>query len=178
MVHGQGALKVYGNRALHFEAFSDAVFELIDLYTPTTKLDQYVGYIRALFRAIVKRGREWRYCWPVPPGDETAVARLNGLMAALKALGEGKDRGEHETALMEVHKSWCKAERSAQLEARAAEEAASAAAEMYDASQASAAAANDGGGATGALTSPSGERKRIPPVKEVSCFPTTLCTST
>ena len=65
LVHGQGALKVYGNRALHFEAFSDAVFELIDLYTPTTKLDQYVGYIRALFRAIVKRGREWRYCWPV-----------------------------------------------------------------------------------------------------------------
>ena len=40
----EASLKLYGTRALHFEAFADAVFELIDLYTPTTKLDQYVGY--------------------------------------------------------------------------------------------------------------------------------------
>ena len=33
-------LNLYGTRALHFDSFADALFELIDLYTPTLQLEQ------------------------------------------------------------------------------------------------------------------------------------------
>ena len=88
------------------------------MYTPTTKLDHYVGYLKALHKAIVN-GRQWRYRWPAPPGDEAAVELLESLMQQLRALGDGHDNASAEDALVDLHRAWCKAERTARAKARA-----------------------------------------------------------
>lgn len=99
-----------------------SVFELIDLYTPSTKLDQYVGYLKVLHRAIVKNGREWRFKWPTSPGDAAAIQLRDGLLHELRALVAGKARPAAEGVLADVHSSWCQAERVARAKARAEEE--------------------------------------------------------
>jgi hypothetical protein len=116
------SLKVYKVRSLHFDAFADAVFELIDLYTPTTKAEQYIGYIKALHKSIVRK-HNWRHTWPVAPGDEAAVRLRDFVLMRLRAQigcadGEGT-RAAHEAALADLHKAWCRAERECVPRARA-----------------------------------------------------------
>ena len=76
----------YGTRTLHYDSFRDSVFELIDLYTPTTDEKQYIGYLRRLVKkiAIVDANgapTAWRHPWPpkLAAGKRLAAAMRDGL---------------------------------------------------------------------------------------------------
>ena len=86
--------KQYGNRSLHYDSFRDSVFELIDLYTPTTDEKQYVGYLRRLVRQISvvdARGvpLSWRHQWPKGKVATKAARKLAGALRASIAREEG-----------------------------------------------------------------------------------------
>ena len=84
----QDMLKKYNNRSLHFDSFRDSVFELIDLYTPTTDEKQYVGYLKRLMRQIcVVDGKgvptSWRRTWPKVKVAKDAKKLADALRAAV-----------------------------------------------------------------------------------------------
>ena len=84
----EDALALVHKRELHFHLFRDSIFELIDLYTPTTDAKQYIGYMRVLFDSISKGGR-LRAPWPKPHKRAEAAALLKALRADLAGSTEG-----------------------------------------------------------------------------------------
>ena len=86
-------LKKYGNRSLHFDSFRDSVFELIDLYTPTTDSAQYVGYLKQLIKQIAATDSagtplRWRHPWPKVTSNAKKLTEV--LRGALVKEGEAK----------------------------------------------------------------------------------------
>jgi hypothetical protein len=49
------AFRTVKHRSLHLDLFRDSVFELIDMYTPTTDPNQYLVYLRTLISEITSR---------------------------------------------------------------------------------------------------------------------------
>ena len=110
-------LAKYGTRTLHLDAFRDSVFELIDMYTPTTDERQYVGYMRQLFHQIAivdANGKpvRWRHPWPKA---EKGKALAKAVRAAFAAEGE--------SGLGALFERWHAAQESGRREALQAEAA-------------------------------------------------------
>ena len=45
----------YKATTLHYDAFRDSVFEIIDLHTTTTKASQYIGYLKLLVSEVTTK---------------------------------------------------------------------------------------------------------------------------
>ena len=115
MEDSEAMLKTYGSRTLHFDSFRDSVFELIDLYTPTTDEKQYVGYMRKLVRQIATvtasgAPAKWRHAWPKASAKNAEGRLLEALRDALADYGPG--------ALRSKHAAWHAARRRAGIRAR------------------------------------------------------------
>ena len=112
-------LELYGSRTLHFDSFRDSVFELIDLYTPTTDEKQYIGYLRKLVRQIaVVDGNgvpiRWRHPWSSANGAKKLAMAIRDMTGAQTA-----------DALHARFASWLKAQEDARTELVRAEAIAS-----------------------------------------------------
>jgi hypothetical protein len=116
----EDALELVHKRELHFHLFRDSLFELIDLYTPTTNPKQYIAYMRSLIASITHGGRV-RYEWAKPQRRGEAAEIVKALREELG----GEAGAEGWAALSETDKearvarkftSWleegCKGERA------------------------------------------------------------------
>ena len=92
----EDSLSQVGRRELHFELFRDSIFELIDLYTPTTDWKQYLGYLKVLVRAIsVERDGKprLRHSW-------SALGKAGAGGGGLGGGGGGKQLASAVTAIV------------------------------------------------------------------------------
>ena len=78
----QDALEKVRKRELHFQLFRDSIFELIDLYTPSTDSKQYIGYTRSLVQQIKLNGA-LRFTWPRARKRDAAASLIDALHDSL-----------------------------------------------------------------------------------------------
>lgn len=93
---------------LHYEAFHDSVFEIIDLHTSHVSRFLYVRYAKAVVRGItngIEGKRKWRQTWP----HDKRPDECDKLLAALRAevgVQETSDSGKDQKRVARAFKEW------------------------------------------------------------------------
>ena len=103
---------VNNRRELDFGLFRESVFELIDLYTPTTDQVQYIAYMKLLVKATTTHkdgGIQLRYTWPKPRRNGKAAATI---LSSLRQDSDNADRESHERRLNTLFLEWTKGMRA------------------------------------------------------------------
>ena len=94
---------------LHYEAFHDSVFEIIDLHTTNVSRVLYVRYAKALVRGVtkVKQGtRKWRQTWP----REKRPGVCDELLEVLRdeiGVQKGSDSSKDQKRVARAFAEWC-----------------------------------------------------------------------
>lgn len=109
------------SQTLHFDAFRDSVFELIDMYTTTTKPKQYIGYMRRLVKKISiadELGTPVRWSNPWPKASDGELAAKVRAVLRPEPLNSASGIRACEKTVERTFAAWLEAQEAARRKAR------------------------------------------------------------